>query len=121
MAAILAEEEDYERLFNLLMNDDVYDQYNMIHEHLPQLPEKYHEPLLQICFTTLWKRVPKLKGRREYAGYAEEVKRFSQLPGARPYVDELLNRVHTNYARHSALRDELSMVYAPPSQPSSTN
>lgn len=122
LADIFAEEEDCERLFNLLMNDDIYDQYNLIHEHLPQLPEMYHEPLLQICLTTLWRRAPMLKGRRLYAEYAEDVKRFSQLPGARPYVDELLSRVRTHYARRSALQDELSrVVNAPPSPPSGTN
>lgn len=110
LAVILAEEGDSERLTDLLMNDDIYNQYNMIHEYLPQLPEKYHRPLLQTCFTTLWKRVPMLKGRGEYAEYAEEVKRFSQLPGSRPYVDELLRRVRTRYARRSALQHELGKV-----------
>lgn len=109
LAAIYEEESDMERLNQLLLREDGF-QMRLIIRYLPILPVQYHPPLIQRGIDILKACAERISTRKDYANYAEEIKKFSRLPGAASAVAELLSYIRSTYARHPAMMDELSKL-----------
>ena len=106
MARIYAAEQDYPALSQAIMNS--YDIPQMLQTYLAQLPEMYHEALLDKGTEALKRMASQATKRSEYASVAARIKEFATLPGAKPITDMLVAAMRTAFSRRPAYLDELA-------------
>ena len=107
MARLYAAEKDYPALNQALLTTH-YDLLELLQKYLKQLPEEYHEALLNKGLDEL-KRIASLANKRtEYANVAARIRSFAKLPGAGSMAALLAAGIRTAFARRSAYLDELA-------------
>ena len=110
LASIYAEEKDFERLYQLIIQTG-FGRFYLIMEYLPILPGKYHPELLQYGIRHLKRWISTAAPRKEYAKFARTLKEFSRLPGGAPLVTDLLAHIRTTYTQRPALLEEIRNLH----------
>ena len=85
-----------------------YDIPQMLQTYLAQLPEMYHEAMLDKGTEALKRMASQATKRSEYASVAARIKEFATLPGTKPITDMLLAAMRTAFSRRPAYLDELA-------------
>lgn len=109
MARIYAEEADYPRLYQAVMTTR-HDTLRMLQRYMPQLPQEYHEKLLQKGYAEIDNIAHRADKRSEYAHVTSLIRQFSALPGAKTLADTMVTNLRATYVRRPAYIDELSKL-----------
>lgn len=106
---LYAAEKDYPTLFQAIMDAD-YNIQQLVKSHLPNMPEEYHEPLLQRAIYELARVASQAGNRKEYAQIASRIRELAKLPGARVLTEALVARLRSEYRKRPAFIEELSKL-----------
>lgn len=109
MARIYAAEADYPRLYESLMSIR-YGVLSLLQQYMPQLPEEYHETLLQKGYSEIDKMAHRADKRSEYARVAAHIRQFAALPGAKSLAEAMVKNLRVTYMRRPAYIDELNKI-----------